>query len=71
MVSAASFAVVPAIPIFVCMTWIASIILSNDTSFTVFAVTFIESPSTPESLMSRAISACVPPYPSFRLSSIV
>ena len=49
----------------------ASIMLLNGTSLTVSAVTSIESPSTPLSLMSRAISAWVPPYPSLRLSSIV
>ena len=57
----ASKAVVPVMPISVWTRWIASIILSKGTSLTVSAVTFIESPSTPVSLMRRAISACVPP----------
>ena len=70
-VDAASAAVVPVMPILSCTTPIASMILSKETSFTVFAVTVIWLPSTPESLMSRAISDAVPPYPSFRLSSIV
>ena len=60
-VDAASSAVVPAIPISVCTVWIASIILSNDTWFTVSAVTVIVSPNTPESFISRAISPAVPP----------
>ena len=57
----ASLEVVPVMSRSVCTLWIASIILSNDTLLTVFSSTFIESPSTPESLMSLAISACVPP----------
>ena len=60
-VSAASSAVVPVTPISSCMTWIASMILSKLTLLTVSAVTVMVSPSTPESLISRAISACVPP----------
>ena len=60
-VVAASFEVVPVMSRSVCTLWIASIILSNDTLLTVFSSTFIESPSTPESLISLAISACVPP----------
>ena len=70
-VVAASLAVVPVIPRLSWITWMASIMLLNGTSLTVSAVTSIESPSTPLSLMSRAISAWVPPYPSLRLSSIV
>ena len=60
-VVAASSAVVPVMPRSVWMTWIASMILSNGTSLTFCAVTSIASPSTPESLIRRAISSCVPP----------
>ena len=61
MVVSASTAVAPVMPISVCTTWIASIILSKPMLLTFSAVATIVSPSTPESLIRRAISACVPP----------
>lgn len=61
MVVAASVDVVPAMSMRSWMTWMASTILSKETSFTVSAVTVMASPSTPLSLMSLAISLWVPP----------
>ena len=61
-VSLASLAVVPVMPISVCVTWIASINWSNGISFTFSAVASNESPMTPDSFTSLAISLAVPPY---------
>lgn len=61
MVVLASVAVVPVMPISLCTTWMAWMIWSKLTWLTVSAVTVMESPSTPESLISLAISAWVPP----------
>src|SRR5699024_5516907 len=59
-VSSASSIVVPVTPISVCTSWMASTIVWNGTSFTVSAVTSIESPKTPDSLISRANSPALP-----------
>ena len=60
-VVAASSAVVPVMPRLSWITWMASMMELNGTSLTVSAVTLTLSPSTPLSLISRAISAWVPP----------
>src|SRR5699024_4423379 len=70
-VSSASSIVVPVTPISVCTSWMASTIVWNGTSFTVSAVTSIESPKTPDSLISRAISPAVPPYFYIRHESLI
>ena len=54
MVSAASFAVVPVMPISVWMTWIASVISEKEVMSNVFPASF------PASSSRRCISSCVP-----------
>ena len=66
-----SFAVVPVIPIAVCVLLMARMSWSNGMSLTFSAVAWKLAPITPLSFTSRAISLAVPPYPSFRLSSMV
>ena len=69
-VDAASFAVVPVIPISSWMIWIASVTSAKE-SIDRSAISPFASLTLLASAISRSISVFVPPYPSFRLSSIV
>ena len=69
MVVAASFAVVPVMPIFSCMMWMASVTSANE-SMLRSAISPLAFLTAFASLIILAISAFVPPYPSLRLSSM-
>ena len=72
-VLAASFDVVPAIPRLFCITEIAFIMFpkSREPSSTVTLRSFCTSVIAAASFTSLSISVFVPPYPSFKLSSMV